>query len=71
MKAATRKPPQAGRSGAVRRLQSLAGLPCPFCRAGTLHLDNDGTNACDNPVCRQVLVSEWEWNRRQRETVDG
>ena len=48
-----------------RRSQSLAGYRCPECQAGTFALHPDGMNVCSN--CRHELITEWEWERRQRQ----
>lgn len=53
-----------GHAGARLRMQSLRGYTCPQCREGLLHLRKNGTNVCDH--CGYELITEWEWERRQR-----
>jgi DNA-directed RNA polymerase subunit RPC12/RpoP len=58
-----RDPPNKGREGGVRRMQSLAGHRCPYCRAADLVFSAaTRENAC--PACGGAVITEWEAARR-------
>ena len=58
------KPKRVGKWGHA----SLVGHPCPNCKQGEFRLRSDCTNECDH--CGFELVTEYEWNRRQKETSE-
>ena len=48
----------------IHRYRSLAGCVCPECRGLLRYHKHSGDNICED--CQFVLVTEWEWERRQQ-----